>query len=139
MYFSQNIKLLRSRRKRSQADLAETLEIKRSSLSGYELGSAFPNFETLIRISNFFKISIDKLLRVDLDSISELQLSELEKGYDIDLNGGGLRVLATTVDANNEENIELVDVQDFQSVTGKGVIGTIDGKQVGLGNRKLHH
>lgn len=110
MYFSSNLKLLRIRRQRSQADLAELLEIKRSSLSGYENGASFPNFETLIRISDFFKISIDKLLRNDLSRIAELQLSELEKGYDIDLDGKGLRVLATTVNSENEENIELVNV-----------------------------
>lgn len=110
MYFSNNLKLLRTRRRRSQADLADVLQIKRSSLSGYELGTAFPNYETLIRISDFFKISIDKILRIDLSRISELQLSELEKGYDIDLTGRGLRVLATTVNQENEENIELVSV-----------------------------
>jgi len=110
MYFSINLKLLRTRRKRSQADLSTVLDVKRSSLSGYELGSAFPNYETLIRISDFFKISIDKLLRIDLGRISELQLSELERGYDIDLAGHGLRVLATTVSKENEENIELVSI-----------------------------
>ena len=110
MYFSINLKLLRTRRKRSQADLSTSIDVKRSSLSGYELGSAFPTYETLIRISDFFKISIDKLLRIDLGNISELQLSELEKGYDIDLTGRGLRVLATTINEENEENIELVAV-----------------------------
>jgi transcriptional regulator with XRE-family HTH domain len=110
MHFSNNIKLLRTRRKRSQADLAETLEIKRSSLSGYELGTSFPSFDVLIRISDYFKVSIDKLLKVNLHEISELQLSELEKGYDIDLTGSGLRVLACTVDESNHDNIELVGI-----------------------------
>lgn len=110
MFFAKNLQLLRKRRNRSQADLAEILEVKRSSLSGYELGTSFPSYETLIRISDFFKISIDKLLKVDLSSISELQLGELEKGYDIDLTGKGLRILATTVNNDNEENIELVSV-----------------------------
>lgn len=110
MFFAGNLKLLRSRRRRSQADLADVLGVKRSSLSGYELGSTFPTYDTLIRISDFFKVSIDKLLKVDLESISELQLSELEKGYDIDLTGSGLRVLATTINTENEENIELVSV-----------------------------
>ena len=35
-------------------------------------------------------------------------LSEIEKGYDIFVSGGRLRVLATTVNNKNEENIELV-------------------------------
>ena len=108
MFFAANIKLLRTRRRRSQADLADILQVKRSSLSGYELGTAFPNYETLIRISDFFKVTIDKMLRIDLSRISELQLSELEKGYYLDLTGRGLRVLASTVNSRNEDNIEMV-------------------------------
>ena len=104
MYFSKNLQLLRRRRGRSQADLSSLLQMKRTSLSGYELGTSFPNYETLILISDFFRISIDKLLKVDLSSISELQLSEMEKGHDIDLTGSRLRVLATTVDPYNDDN-----------------------------------
>jgi len=36
-----------------------------------------------------------------------------------------------------EKGIELVDAQDFESVTGKGVIGKVDGRTVGLGNSAL--
>ena len=75
--FGQNIQLLRKRKKISQEDLARELEIKRSSLSGYELGNTEPNFDTLLKISNFFKISTDKLLKLDLKSISDLYLSQL--------------------------------------------------------------
>ncbi|MBL4707114.1 MAG: helix-turn-helix domain-containing protein [Flavobacteriales bacterium] len=111
MNFGTNISFLRKRKLISQADLANELGIKRSSLSGYELGNSEPNFENLLSFSAFFKISIDKLLKVDLHKISALYLSQLEQGIDIDITGGKLRVLATTVDANNEENIELVPVK----------------------------
>jgi Cu+-exporting ATPase len=36
-----------------------------------------------------------------------------------------------------EKSIELVTVADFQSVTGKGVTGTLQGKQIGIGNAAL--
>jgi len=36
-----------------------------------------------------------------------------------------------------EKNIELVTVADFQSVTGKGVTGTLQGKHIGIGNVAL--
>jgi Cu+-exporting ATPase len=36
-----------------------------------------------------------------------------------------------------EKSIELVTVADFQSVTGKGVIGTLQGKRIGVGNAAL--
>lgn len=111
MNFANNLQLLRKRKRISQADLAEEIGIKRSSLSGYELGNSEPNFETLLRFSAFFKISIDKLLKTDLSRLSELYLSQLEQGVDIDVTGGKLRVLATTVDRQNEENIELVHVK----------------------------
>lgn len=111
MNFANNLQLLRKRKKISQADLAEEVGIKRSSLSGYELGNSEPNFETLLRFSSFFKISIDKLLKTDLARLSELYLNQLEQGVDIDVTGGKLRVLATTVDRQNEENIELVHVK----------------------------
>ncbi len=36
-----------------------------------------------------------------------------------------------------EKGIELAQAKDFQSVTGKGVIGEVDGHKVALGNLKL--
>jgi Cu+-exporting ATPase len=44
---------------------------------------------------------------------------------------------AAIVAAAQERNIKLSEAKDFRSVTGKGVIGTIDGKKVGLGNQRL--
>lgn len=111
IYFPTNIKLLRNRKKRTQDEVAGSVGLKRSTYSAYELGTIEPNLETLIRISKFFKISIDKLIMMDLNSISEMYLTELERGYDTDITGKRLRVLATTVDSNDEENIELVPIK----------------------------
>ena len=36
-----------------------------------------------------------------------------------------------------EQNIKLTGVKDFQSVTGQGITGKIDGRKVEVGNRKL--
>ena len=108
MYFSSNIKFLRKRRGRTQDDVAFTLKMKRSTLSGYENEVAYPNLTVLILFSNYFNISIDTLVKINLKELSESQLSQLEKGYDVYIKGSRLRVLATTVDQGNEENIELV-------------------------------
>ena len=109
MYFSQNIKLLRKRRNRTQEELAHILGMKRSTLSGYENEVAEPGIQALVAISKYFGVAVDTLIRVPLDRLSESQLSELERGNDVFLRGSNLRVLATTVDENNEENIELVN------------------------------
>ncbi len=109
--FGPNIKLLRKRRYRSQDEVSGALDIKRSTWSGYENGTCEPNFGTLVKISEYFKITVDKLLKYDLGSLSESLLSELERGYDIDIGGNRLRVLTTSVNSDNEENIELVSEQ----------------------------
>lgn len=107
-YFGKNIKLLRKRRGRTQDDVAFALGLKRSTLSGYENGVAQPGLETLAAFSGYFNVSIDTLVKTELSSLAESQLSQLERGYDVFLTGSKLRVLATTVDRDNEENIELV-------------------------------
>ncbi|NQU33877.1 MAG: LexA family transcriptional regulator [Bacteroidetes bacterium] len=109
MYFKSNIKLLRKRLGRTQDDVAYSLEMKRPTLSGYENGVGHPNISTLTLFSDYFGVAIDTLIKVDLESLSESQLSQLEKGFDIYIKGRNLRVLATTVDQDNEENIELVN------------------------------
>ena len=106
--FGPNVKILRQRRGRSQEEVSIGLDVKRSSWSGYENGTAEPPFEVLLRVSEYFQVSIDKLLKFDLTALSESQLSTLERGWDIDLTGKQLRVLATTVNSEDRENVELV-------------------------------
>jgi transcriptional regulator with XRE-family HTH domain len=108
MYFNSNIKFLRKRKGRTQDDVAVSLGIPRSTFNNYENLIAQPGMETLIGFSNYYGVAIDTLIRVDLTKLAESQLSQLEKGYDVFIKGSNLRVLATTVDSENEENIELV-------------------------------
>ncbi|MBP8959885.1 MAG: LexA family transcriptional regulator [Bacteroidales bacterium] len=109
MYFTKNIKFLRKRKGRTQDEVAYALNLKRSTLSGYENGIAQPGIETLISFSSYFNVSIDTLLKIDLSKLSESQLGELERGYDAYVRGSNLRVLTTTVNSKNKENIELVN------------------------------
>ena len=108
MYFASNIKFLRKRRGRTQDDVAAALNLKRSTLSGYENGVAQPGIEILVTFSRYFNMSIDTMLKIDMTKLSESQLGELERGYDAYIRGSNLRVLTTTVDQENLENIELV-------------------------------
>jgi len=108
MYFSSNIKFLRKRKGRTQDDVAFALNMKRPTLGGYENEVAKPSVDVLFAFSEYFKIAIDTLIKVNLAKIPESQLIQLERGYDIYIRGSSIRVLATTVDNKNEENIELV-------------------------------
>ena len=108
MYFDSNIKFLRSRKKLTQDQLSVALDIKRSTLNNYENGISGPSIQSLVILSDYFHVAIDTLLRVDLAKLRESQLYELEHGQDVFLKGSNLRVMATTVDRQNRDNIELV-------------------------------
>ena len=109
MYFNHNIKFLRKRRRRTQDDVAHALNMKRSTVSGYENGVAQPGMEAMVAFSDYYKIAIDTLIRVDLQSLSESLLRQVEDGYDVYVKGGKMRILASTVDSHNNDNIELVN------------------------------
>ncbi len=108
MSFSSNIKFLRKRMGRTQDEVAFALDMKRSTLSGYENEVAQPSVSVLITFSKYFNIAIDTLVKVDLTILPESQLRQLERGYDVYIKGSNLRLLTSTVDSENEENIELV-------------------------------
>jgi transcriptional regulator with XRE-family HTH domain len=108
MYFNSNIKFLRKRKGRTQDDVAVALNLKRSTLSGYENGVAQPGIEILVSFSRYFNMSIDTLVKIDISKLSESQLGELERGYDAYVKGSNLRVLTTTVSPGEVENIEMV-------------------------------
>src|SRR5690606_20714323 len=108
-YWASNIRFLRNRHRLSQDELAQKLGITRSKLASHENGQTVnPPIEDLLRVSSFFKISIDNLIRTQLSRMSETKLRELESGNDAYIMGTQLRVLATTIDAENRDQIEFV-------------------------------
>lgn len=108
LFFASNLKLLRKRRKRTQDQVSFATQIKRPTLSGYENSGVLPSIENLLVLSDYFGIAADTLLRIDLNQLSEYQLAQLERGSDVYIRGSNIRVLATTIDKYNRENIELV-------------------------------
>jgi len=109
MHLQENIKLLRKRKHRTQDNVAIAIGLKRASYTNLENGNALPSINSLIKLADYYKVAVDTLLKVDLTKLSEFQLSELERGNDIYIRGTNLRVVATTVDSRNKENIELVN------------------------------
>ena len=95
---SKNLKYLRQKNNLSQQAFSDALEIPRTTLGDYERGKTEPNIAMLIKISNFFDVKVDELINSDL-SLGKYEI----------LKNQVLKVLAITVDDNNEGNIELVD------------------------------
>lgn len=63
---SNNIRFLRQLKGLSQEQLADALEITRSRIGGYEEGRNEPPIDLLIKLSEYFHIAIDALVRGDL-------------------------------------------------------------------------
>lgn len=98
--FGERLKHLRRTAKLSQEGLSQALELTRSTLSGYENETAEPSIGTLKKIAAYFEVSLDYLMGIS---------NEGEDGK-ADITGRFLRVLTTTVDSDDNENIELVPV-----------------------------
>jgi len=112
VFFPGNLKFLRERKKISQESLANALEIKRSKLAAIESGATkLPPAEDLIKISEYFRISIDSMLKIELSKLGGFKMRELESGNDVYVTGSNIRVLAISVDKKNNENTEYVPVK----------------------------
>lgn len=74
------IKKLRDENNISQADLSEFLGISQQALSKWENGKTQPDNETLVKLSNYFNVSIDYLLgNSESKKINKPYDDELEK------------------------------------------------------------
>ncbi len=101
-FFAKNLVQLRGRLegKVSQQRLADELGLKKSTWAAYESGRAEPRYGDLVKVADFFQVSVDDLLRKDL-SKEPMNMPKVPE----------LRVLATTVDAQDQENVEFVHVK----------------------------
>lgn len=61
----ENLKALREAKKITQSQLGEYLGAKKSAISLWESGKRQPDQETLVRIANFFNVTVDYLLGRD--------------------------------------------------------------------------
>jgi transcriptional regulator with XRE-family HTH domain len=100
MYLALNLKYLRHKNNLSQQQLADALQAGRSTLAEYERGKTEPNIETLMRIADYFKVTLDELLRKNLS----------HEAYEI-IKNQQLKVLAISVDRHKKGNIELVETK----------------------------
>jgi DNA-binding XRE family transcriptional regulator len=109
IYLKKNLRYLREQHetKLSQTRLADTVGVTRSAISSYEDGRAEPKLQVLNAIADFFKITVDQLLNIDLARLQDHELQQRDK-QDKYTQGSHLRVLSITVDGNDSEQVVLV-------------------------------
>jgi transcriptional regulator with XRE-family HTH domain len=118
-----NLKFCRRELALTQAQMAEKLGIKRSLVGAYEEGRAEPRIATLVNMARLFGITLDQLVTTDFSKKKNTKIigslpppDPNAPATEADDNpepptpaaGGKLRVLAFTVDKDQNENIELV-------------------------------
>lgn len=62
MYFAQNLKHLRKQKGIKQEELAEAVGAKRSTVGNWETGSREPDISMLVRITEYFNVTLDELV-----------------------------------------------------------------------------
>ena len=73
-FFATQIRSLRKQMKLTQKDVADALQIERSTYAFYETGKTTPSLETLCKLSKVYCIPVDDLLK-DKKAPTHLQLS----------------------------------------------------------------
>ena len=78
MEFHDRLLEVRKKAGMTQSDLAEKLDVSRQAVSRWEMGTAKPEFENLIAVSNIFGVSIDYLLKGADENTPEAVKTEAE-------------------------------------------------------------
>lgn len=71
--FARNLRAIRERQGYSQEVMASSLQLKRSTYSGYENSLSEPSLDTLHAIQHRYGIGIDVILNTDLYLLKESQ------------------------------------------------------------------
>jgi Cu+-exporting ATPase len=125
--------------------LATPMSIMVSTGKGASLGVLFKNAEAIETLRKVKTLVVDKTGTLTEGKPSLIEVVPIY-GFDEDtvlkfaasLEKGSEHPLAEAIVKGAEaRGVKLSTVADFQSITGKGVSGTVEGKQVLLGNNKL--
>ncbi len=101
-YFASNIRYLREQRAFSQEYFAEELKWTRAIVASLESGRNEPSISKLLELSEYTKIPIDTLIKVDLRKTKDLSFIDI----------GNKRVLfPISVNEDNEDLIEIIPTQ----------------------------
>lgn len=99
MNHKNRIAALRKNRNLTQDDMSTTLGISRAALSHYEKGRREPDYDTLINIADFFKVSLDYIMGRTDDPLASLDPENREFIDRLELSDDQLmNQLAFTID-----------------------------------------
>ena len=68
--------ILKEKRKEfdlTQQNVADHLNVTRQTVSSWEVGKSFPDIPTLIKISDFYQLSLDYMLKGDVNLMKKIK------------------------------------------------------------------
>jgi len=72
MQVGKQIQHYRKEKNLSQDDLAEIIFVSRQSISNWERGATYPDIQNLLLLSKVFEVSLDKLVKGDLETMKQI-------------------------------------------------------------------
>ena len=83
MALGERLKESRVKKGYSQGDVAELLHISRQSISKWENGNSYPDLDNLVKLSNYYEVSIDELLKENQEFKKKIAENEvkIEENY----------------------------------------------------------
>lgn len=104
--FGKNLQELRTRKNVSQQELADVLHVTRQSVSAWERGAGKPDIYILHEVSQYFDVSLDKLMYGIVSESAE----DIDTEFDYD------RGYIATIDEDGLYYIMLADLMDYFSL-----------------------
>lgn len=80
MELGKQIKMYRLENKLSQEELADRIYVSRQTISNWENDKSYPDINSLVLLSEAFKISLDRLIKGDIETMKDvIQKEEVDK------------------------------------------------------------
>ena len=100
----QKLRLLRKEKRMTQQELADALQIKRATISNYEIGRRSPHLSELRRIAEYFGVGLDYFGMVELHAIEQTRKHHVTRESIEET----IRAMIAEVETGNEEVIKTV-------------------------------
>ena len=78
MALGERLKESRVNKGYSQGDVADHLNISRQSISKWENGNSYPDLDNLVKLSTYYEVSIDELLKENQELKKKIEQNEVK-------------------------------------------------------------
>ena len=91
---NENIKAVRKSKGLSQQELAVKLNVVRQTISKWEAGQSYPDFQRLVMLSDYFDMTLDELVKdIDVQDVREKSLTDVKvNSIYLDVENGKAKV-----------------------------------------------